>query len=147
MKAIKLTIADIEEDFSGAVSAGIDSYVIRCDEPTHLLSAILAFCADHSFMSGIKQGAAREDAVNALETLTVREMEIAEYVKQGLSNKIIAYKLKLSENTVRNHIRNIMEKLGLKNRVQLATLALKEDWRRYGLVAPAEEKMSLTLCI
>jgi len=37
----------------------------------------------------------------------------------------------LSENTVRNHLRNIMEKLGLRNRVQVATLALKEDRRRH----------------
>jgi DNA-binding NarL/FixJ family response regulator len=37
----------------------------------------------------------------------------------------------LSENTVRNHLRNIMEKLGLRNRVQVATLALKEDRKRH----------------
>jgi len=68
---------------------------------------------------------------NALAALTAREMEIVEHVKEGLSNKVIAYKLSLSENTVRNHLRNIMEKLGLRNRVQVATLALKEDRKRH----------------
>jgi DNA-binding NarL/FixJ family response regulator len=58
-------------------------------------------------------------------------MEIVNHVKEGLSNKAIAYQMTLSENTVRNHLRNIMEKLGLRNRVQVATLALKEDHKRH----------------
>jgi DNA-binding NarL/FixJ family response regulator len=57
-------------------------------------------------------------------------LEIVEYVKRGMSNKVIAWELKLSENTVRNHLRNIMEKLGLQNRVQVATLAMKAEHKR-----------------
>ncbi len=132
MKVIMLTIADTEEEISEAISAGVDGYVIKSSEPDHVLSAIRSVCAGQSsFPLNIMQSMARgEIAHNALEVLTPREMEIVEFVKQGLSNKIIAYNLKLSENTVRNHLRNIMEKLGLKNRVQVATLALKEDRRR-----------------
>lgn len=149
MKVIMLAIADTEEDISVAISTGVDSYVIKCSEPVYLLSAILDFCADQRNLPlNIKQGMARgEIAHNTLEALTTREMEIVEFVKQGLSNKIIAYKLKLSENTVRNHIRNIMEKLSLKNRVQIATLALKEDWRRHSLVAPLKKMAPLAPCI
>jgi len=97
-----------------------------------VLSAIRSVCAGQSsFPLNIMQSMARGEIThNALEVLTPREMEIVELVKQGLSNKIIAYNLKLSENTVRNHLRNIMEKLNLRNRVQVATLALKEDRRR-----------------
>ncbi|KAB2310990.1 response regulator transcription factor [Betaproteobacteria bacterium SCN2] len=132
MKVIMLTIADTEEEISEAISAGVDGYVIKSSEPDHVLSAIRSVCAGQSsFPLNIMQSMARgEIAHNALEALTPREMEIVEFVKQGLSNKIIAYNLKLSENTVRNHLRNIMEKLGLKNRVQVATLAMKEDRRR-----------------
>lgn len=132
MKVIMLTIADTEEEISEAISAGVDGYVIKSSEPDHVLSAIRSVCAGQSsFPLNIMQSMARgEIAHNALESLTPREMEIVEFVKQGLSNKIIAYNLKLSENTVRNHLRNIMEKLGLRNRVQVATLALKEDRRR-----------------
>jgi DNA-binding NarL/FixJ family response regulator len=110
----------------------VDGYVIKSSEPEHVLSAIRSVCAGQSsFPLSIMQSMARGDiAHNALEILTPREMEIVEFVKQGLSNKIIAYNLKLSENTVRNHLRNIMEKLGLRNRVQVATLAMKEDRRR-----------------
>jgi DNA-binding NarL/FixJ family response regulator len=132
MKVIMLTIADTEEEISEAISAGVDGYVIKSSEPDHVLSAIRSVCAGQSsFPLNIMQSMARgELAQNALGALTPRELEIVEFVKQGLSNKIIAYNLKLSENTVRNHLRNIMEKLGLRNRVQVATLALKEDRRR-----------------
>lgn len=132
MKVIMLTIADTEEEIAEAISAGVDGYVIKSSEPEHVLSAIRSVCAGQSsFPLNIMQSMARgEMPHSALEALTPRELEIVEFVKQGLSNKIIAYNLKLSENTVRNHLRNIMEKLGLKNRVQVATLALKEDHKR-----------------
>ncbi len=132
MKVIMLTIEDAEEEISDAISAGVDGYVIKSSEPEHVLSAIRSVCAGQSsFPLNIMQSMARgELAHHALDALTQRELEIVEFVKQGLSNKIIAYNLKLSENTVRNHLRNIMEKLGLRNRVQVATLALKEDRRR-----------------
>jgi len=132
MKVIMLTIADTEEEISEAISAGVDGYVIKSSEPDHVLSAIRSVCAGQSsFPLNIMQSMARgEMAHYALDVLTPREMEIVEFVKQGLSNKMIAYNLKLSENTVRNHLRNIMEKLNLRNRVQVATLALKEDRRR-----------------
>ena len=132
MKVIMLTIADSEEEISEAITAGVDGYVIKSSEPDHVLSAIRNVCAGQSsFPLNIMQSMARGDiGHHALDVLTPREMEIVEFVKQGLSNKIIAYNLKLSENTVRNHLRNIMEKLNLRNRVQVATLALKEDRRR-----------------
>jgi DNA-binding NarL/FixJ family response regulator len=132
MKVIMLTIEDAEAEISDAISAGVDGYVIKSSEPNHVLSALRSVCAGQgSFPLNIMQRLARGDVPHhALGTLTNREMEIVDFVKQGMSNKIIAYNLKLSENTVRNHLRNIMEKLNLKNRVQVATLALKEDMRR-----------------
>ena len=132
VKVIMLTIADSEEEISEAISAGVDGYVIKSSEPDHVLSAIRSVCAGQgSFPLNVMQRMAKgELGQYALDALTPREQEIVEFVKQGQSNKMIAYNLKLSENTVRNHLRNIMEKLGLKNRVQVATLALKEDRRR-----------------
>ena len=132
MKVIMLTIEDAEEEISDAISAGVDGYVVKSSEPGHVISAIRSVCTGQSsFPLSIMQSMARGDLPHhALDVLTNREMEIVEFVKQGLSNKIIAYNLKLSENTVRNHLRNIMDKLNLRNRVQVATLALKEDMRR-----------------
>lgn len=133
IKVIMLTIADSDEEISEAISSGVDGYVVKSSEPDRVLAAIRSVCeGQSSFPLAIMQKMARGELnANALAALTPREMDIVNYVKEGLSNKVIAYKLTLSENTVRNHLRNIMEKLGLKNRVQVATLALKEDHKRH----------------
>ncbi|WP_296891896.1 response regulator transcription factor [Thiobacillus sp.] len=138
MRVVVLTIADTDEETSDAIS-GVESYIVKSSESEHVLralSAILGFRACRSrFPLDITQGMARDESpTTTMEALSTREMEIVEFVKQGLSNKIIGHKTKLSENTVRNHLRNIMGKLGLKNRVQLATMALKEDWCRRRLL-------------
>jgi len=61
----------------------------------------------------------------AFDKLSPREQEIVSYVARGLSNRGIGDALGLSENTVRNHLRSILEKLRLDNRVQVATFALE----------------------
>jgi len=58
--------------------------------------------------------------------LNPREMEVLELVTQGKSNKEIAAALDIAENTVKNHLKNILEKLHLENRVQAATFAIRE---------------------
>ncbi len=58
--------------------------------------------------------------------LTVREKEVLELVARGKSNKEIAAALAIAENTVKNHLKNILEKLHLENRVQAATFAIRE---------------------
>jgi DNA-binding NarL/FixJ family response regulator len=133
IKVIMLTIADSDEEISEAIAAGVDGYVIKSSDPEQVIAAIRSVCdGQSSFPLNVMQRMARGELnSSALGALTAREMEIVEHVKEGLSNKVIAYKLSLSENTVRNHLRNIMEKLGLRNRVQVATLALKEDRKRH----------------
>ena len=69
------------------------------------------------------QGKLASDASSKLST---RELEIVGLVARGMSNKAIGDELGLSDNTVRNHLGNILEKLGLENRVQVATFALKQ---------------------
>jgi two-component system, NarL family, nitrate/nitrite response regulator NarL len=64
-----------------------------------------------------------------MDVLTRREKEILQHVKKGLTNREIGKALLISENTVKNHLRNIMEKLHMSNRVQAAaTYALQEGW-------------------
>jgi DNA-binding NarL/FixJ family response regulator len=60
--------------------------------------------------------------------LTTREQEILTLVAKGLSNKEIALKLTISEYTVKNHLKNIMQKLYLSNRVQLTRYAYEQGW-------------------
>ena len=66
-------------------------------------------------------GAADQDGV-----LSERECEILRWVSKGASNKEIAQELFISENTVKNHLKNILAKLHLRNRVQLATYAVRQ---------------------
>jgi len=61
----------------------------------------------------------------AIGVLTQREKEILQEVIHGATNREIAKNLFISENTVKNHIRNIMDKLHINNRVQVATYALQ----------------------
>ncbi len=133
IKVIMLTIADSDEEISEAIASGVDGYVVKSSDPEQVLAAIRSVCeGQSSFPLAVMQKMARGELnASALAPLTARELEIVEHVKEGHSNKVIAYKMSLSENTVRNHLRNIMEKLGLRNRVQVATLALKEDRKRH----------------
>jgi two-component system NarL family response regulator len=66
-----------------------------------------------------------------VEPLSQRELDVLRELSTGASNKEIAGKLFISENTVRNHIRNILDKLHLSNRVQAAAYAVRE-----GIVPP-----------
>jgi DNA-binding NarL/FixJ family response regulator len=62
--------------------------------------------------------------------LSAREMEILEYVTNGLSNKEIASRLKISQQTVKNHMTSILKKLNVQDRTQAAVTALRHGWVR-----------------
>ena len=57
--------------------------------------------------------------------LSPRELEVLDLIVQGLSNKQIAYDLKISEETAKNHVKHIFEKLDVRNRTQAATIAFR----------------------
>jgi DNA-binding NarL/FixJ family response regulator len=61
-----------------------------------------------------------------IDELTAREIDILELIVEGKTNKEIAYTLNISENTVKIHLRNILEKLHLKNRIQAAVYAVRQ---------------------
>jgi DNA-binding NarL/FixJ family response regulator len=63
-----------------------------------------------------------------VDQLTDREIEVLRHLSTGASNRDIAAALFISENTVRNHVRNILEKLHLSNRVQAAAYAVREGF-------------------
>jgi two-component system, NarL family, nitrate/nitrite response regulator NarL len=63
---------------------------------------------------------------SSLESLSLREREVLRLLAKGATNKEIASGLSIAENTVKNHLRNILAKLHLQNRIQAATYALRE---------------------
>ncbi len=126
MKIIILTVEDADEEIRAAIDAGVDGYLLKSSDTEQIIHAIGIVLQDAgAFPPAILQKMSRGDMNAPLAKLSPREMEIAEYVAQGYSNKVIGAKLDLSDNTVRNHLANIMQKLDFHNRVQVATLVLQ----------------------
>lgn len=130
IKVIMLTIAEQDHEIVDAIERGVDGYVLKTSEPEQIVQAVLAATQGAStFPSEIMQRMARGQLRHSLaDRLSPREFEIVCQVALGLSNRGIGEALGLSENTVRNHLRNILEKLGFDNRVQVATFALENGF-------------------
>jgi DNA-binding NarL/FixJ family response regulator len=126
MKVIILTVEDDDEEIRAAIDAGVDGYLLKSSDTEQIVHAIGIVLQDAgAFPPAILQKMSRGNIDAPLAKLSPREMEIAEYVARGFSNKVIGAKLDLSDNTVRNHLANIMQKLNFHNRVQVATLVLQ----------------------
>jgi DNA-binding NarL/FixJ family response regulator len=126
MKVIVLTVEDDDQEIRAAVDAGVDGYLLKSSDSEQIVHAIGIVLQDAgAFPPAVVQKLTRGGGEDPLAKLSARELEIAEYVAQGHSNKVIGAKLNLSDNTVRNHLANIMQKLGFHNRVQVATLVLQ----------------------
>lgn len=127
MKVIVLTVEDGDEEIRAAIESGIDGYLLKssdADQISHAIGVVLqdAGAFPPQVLQKLYRAGQQEDPVSRLST---REVEIAHYVAEGYSNKVIGAKLNLSDNTVRNHLANIMQKLNFHNRVQVATLMLQ----------------------
>jgi DNA-binding NarL/FixJ family response regulator len=128
IRVVMLTIAEEDHEIRDAITQGVDGYVLKTSEPEHILRAIHAVHQGNSlFPAHVMQKLASGERLHgAFDKLSARELEIVTFVARGLSNRAIGNALGLSENTVRNHLRSILDKLGLSNRVQVATLALEQ---------------------
>lgn len=127
IKIIMLTMAEEDHEIRDAMEKGVDGYLLKSSEPDQIIQSIIAVSQGNSiFPAQILQKIARGELGPSIATrLSQRELEIVGYVARGLSNRAIGDALGLSENTVRNHLRSILEKLEFDNRVQVATFALE----------------------
>ncbi len=126
IKVIVLTVEDDDQEIRAAIETGVDGYLLKSSDSDQILHAIGIVLQDScAFPTHVLQKMSRGQASDPLSSLSQREMEIAELVAQGYSNKVIGGKLNLSDNTVRNHLANVMQKLNFHNRVQVATLVLQ----------------------
>jgi two-component system NarL family response regulator len=136
-KIVMLTISDEEADLYDAIKAGAMGYLLKeisIDEVAadiravyngqSLISPSMASKLLSEFASMIKN----KDDRPQLPTprLTDREMEVLRLVAKGMNNRDIAKQLFISENTVKNHIRNILEKLQLHSRMEAVVYAVRE---------------------
>lgn len=142
IKIVMLTVSDEDEDLFEAIRSGADGYILKnlkAEEFFHLLStldrgetAITPALANRVITEFARRSSAATDRNE--EPLTARELEVLHLVAAGSPNKEIASRLMVSENTVKFHLRNVMEKLQLRNRTQLAAYAINK-----GIVPPLRE--------
>jgi DNA-binding NarL/FixJ family response regulator len=136
-KIIMLTISDEEADLYDAIKAGAMGYLLKEISIDEVAAAIRAVHGGQSlispsmaskllseFASMIKKGDSRQQV--PAPKLTDREMEVLRLVAKGLNNRDIAKNLFISENTVKNHVRNILEKLQLHSRMEAVVYAVRE---------------------
>ena len=144
IKAIMLTMAEEDHEIRDAMEKGVDGYLLKSSDPDQIVQTILSVSQGNSvFPARILQKIARgELGPGVTGKLSQRELEIVGYVARGLSNRAIGDALGLSENTVRNHLRSILEKLGFDNRVQVATFALEHGIAKKGDIALSSSKIS-----
>jgi DNA-binding NarL/FixJ family response regulator len=141
VRIVMLTVSEDEQDLFEAVKNGAQGYLVKKIEPQELYSALRAVMQGETPISsamaarllGEFSRMARAQTPRHTPALTPRERDVLELITQGKSNKEIAAALSVAESTVKNHLRNILEKLHLENRVQAAIFALRQgmvgDWR------------------
>ena len=136
-KIVMLTISDEEADLYEAIKAGASGYLLKEISIDEVASAIRAVAGGQSLISpSMASKLLSEFATMIKKTderhqvpaprLTERELEVLKLVARGLNNRDIAKELFISENTVKNHIRNILEKLQLHSRMEAVVYAVRE---------------------
>ncbi len=136
-KILMLTISDDEADLYDAIKAGASGYLLKEIPIEEVADAIRSVWQGQSRISPSMASKLLTEFANMSKAsserpqmpapkLTDREMEVLKLVAQGLNNRDIAKELFISENTVKNHIRNILEKLHLHSRMEAVVYAVRE---------------------
>lgn len=128
-RVLMLTISKSEEDLLGAIAAGADGYLLKSAEPDELRRAIQLVSQGMSVLSPqvtrqVLRAAMTGDQSRVMESnLSSREMEVLVCLAQGRTTSQIAAELYISENTVKTHVRHILEKLEASNRAEAVSKA------------------------
>ncbi len=134
IRVVMLSVSDDEQDFFAAIRCGVDGYLVKNLRPEELFrelrglsqgEAPLSRGMAYRLMQQLAQGRRPIAPPPAPEVLSPREREVLVLLAEGLSNAEIAEQMGIALNTVRNHVRSILEKLGLRNRVQAAVYAVR----------------------
>jgi DNA-binding NarL/FixJ family response regulator len=133
-----LTVSDDDQNLFAAIRAGASGYLLKSVKPDELFRRLRGVVRGEAAISPLLAGKilsefARLDQSapipHTVEGLSPRETEVLGLVTRGLTNRAIGEFLHIAENTVKNHLRNILDKLHLNNRAQAAAFAV-----RHGLI-------------
>jgi DNA-binding NarL/FixJ family response regulator len=130
---VMLTVSDNDDDLFSAIQAGANGYMLKDLNSTEFLSLLQGLESGEAalnrkmisrVMNGYQKLASKDP--DSQEGLTKREIELLYQMVEGFSNKKIGERLFISENTVKYHIRNILQKLGVQNRTEAVSLAIRK---------------------
>jgi DNA-binding NarL/FixJ family response regulator len=132
-RVLILTTFDLDEYVFEALAAGASGFVLKDDPPEQLIAAIRTVAAGDALLSPavtrrvIRQfvRTPRPEPPAAVGELTSRELEVLRLITLGRSNAEIAGELFISEGTVKTHVTHVLQKLGLRDRVQAVVLAFR----------------------
>jgi DNA-binding NarL/FixJ family response regulator len=132
-KVVILTTFEQDDYIFGALSAGASGFLLKRTRPEELIAAVKTIAAGNSLLSPsvtsrVIERMAQQPPPDAsrdarLDELTPRESEVLELVARGLSNGEIAATLVIEESTVKTHVKRILAKLGVRDRVQAVIFA------------------------
>ncbi len=134
-KILMLTVSDEEADLYEAVKSGASGYLLKDSSIEEVAQAVRVVADGQSLISPsmavklideFKQLAKPERQQVPGLRLTDRELQVLKLVAKGLNNREISKQLYISENTVKNHVRNILEKLQLHSRMEAVMYAVRE---------------------
>jgi DNA-binding NarL/FixJ family response regulator len=141
VKVVILTTFEQDDYIFGALSAGASGFLLKRTSPEELLAAIRTVAAGDSLLSPsvtsrVIERMARQPPPDAtrdarLSELTARECEVLELVARGLSNGEIAERLVIEESTVKTHVKRILGKLAVRDRIQAVIFAYES-----GVISP-----------
>lgn len=135
-RVIMLTVSDSEENVIAALRAGADGYLLKDMEPEDILERLRSAAAGRLVISdnltellarALCEDSHPKDPDKA--GLTERERQILDLIAQGMSNKLIARELSITEGTVKVHVKHLLKKLNLRSRVEAAVWAVTGKMR------------------
>ncbi|BBI32816.1 transcriptional regulatory protein DegU [Cohnella abietis] len=134
VKIVMVTVSDDIAHLFEALKKGAQGYLLKNLTPKSWREYLKAIAVDEAPMTRelafriLKEFSQVDKPPTGSDPLTAREREILGLVAKGLSNRDISSGLDISEHTVKNHLKNILQKLHLENRVQLARYAFEHGW-------------------
>jgi len=137
-RVVMFTVSDHEEDVVNALRSGADGYLLKDMDPDEMVrqlrQASLGRMVISESLTALLAEALRsqrsQPAAPDIHSLTQREREILRELAAGLSNKMIARKLEITEGTVKVHVKHLLKKLNLRSRVEAAVWAVQEGVER-----------------
>ncbi len=128
-KVLLFTVSDNSKDVQDALYLGVDGYLLKDMEPEEIIGDVRKILHGELVISPslapiLAQAMRKPAQTESSYELTEREIQVAQMIAQGMSNKMIGNKLGIAESTVKVHVKHILGKIGLRTRVEVAVWAV-----------------------